>query len=104
MADPRNAVVVSAATAWEIATKHRLGKWPEVAGVIGAFETNVLRSRFGTLAITVEHARLAGLLEGPHRDPFDRMLIAQTRAEGVPIVSGDKVFQDYGATVVWDSA
>lgn len=102
IADPENIVVVSAASAWEIATKHRLGKWPEVAGIIDAFETNVLRSRFGSLAISAEHARLAGLLEGPHRDPFDRVLIAQARLEGVPVVSRDKVFHDYGAAVVWD--
>jgi PIN domain nuclease of toxin-antitoxin system len=104
IANPENTIVVSAVSAWEIATKHRLGKWPEVAGIIEAFESNVLRSRFASLAISVRHARLAGLLDGPHRDPFDRMLIAQARAEDVPIVSRDKVFDDYGVVLVWDAA
>ena len=102
IADPENILVVSAASAWEIATKHRLGKWPDVARIIDTFDTNVLRSRFGSLAISVEHARSAGLLEGPHRDPFDRVLIAQARLEGVAVVSRDKVFRDYGVAVVWD--
>jgi PIN domain nuclease of toxin-antitoxin system len=59
------------------------------------------RSRFGVLAITLAHARLAGTLEGPHRDPFDRMLIAQCRHEALPIVSGDPVFAQYDMRVIW---
>ena len=102
IADPSNTVAVSAASAWEIATKFRVGKWPDVAAVIEHFESNVLRSRFSSLAITATHARLAGMLEGPHKDPFDRMLIAQTRGENMQIVTGDKVFGDYGVAVVWD--
>jgi PIN domain nuclease of toxin-antitoxin system len=62
IADPGNTVIVSAASAWEIATKHRVGKWPEVAPIVEAFETFVLRSRFGLLPISALHARAAGML------------------------------------------
>ena len=102
IADQDNIVAVSAASAWEIATKFRLGKGPEVAGIIERFESNVLRSRFGMLPITVTHARRAGMLGGPHKDPFDRMLIAQSQSEDMLLVTRDKVFGDYGVAVIWD--
>lgn len=101
IASPDNTVLVSAASAWEIATKHRLGKWPEVATLLDGFDTNLRRSRFASLPISHEHARLAGGLDGEHRDPFDRMLLAQARLEELAIVTGDPVFRAYGATVVW---
>lgn len=101
IADPENTVLVSAASAWELATKQRLGKWPEVEALLADFDASLRRSRFGVLAISLAHARAAGGLEGPHRDPFDRMLIAQCRAEGVPVVSGDAVFGQYGVAVIW---
>ena len=103
MADAANDVFVSAASAWEIATKHRVGKWPEVAPIVEAFETFVLRSRFGLLPISALHARVAGMLEGLHRDPFDRMLIAQAREDDLTIVSADRIFRSYGAAVIWDT-
>ncbi|HUD60203.1 MAG TPA: type II toxin-antitoxin system VapC family toxin [Acetobacteraceae bacterium] len=103
IADPGNTVIVSAASAWEIATKHRVGKWPEVAPIVEAFETFVLRSRFGLLPISALHARAAGMLEGLHRDPFDRMLIAQAREDDLTIVSADRIFRSYGAAVIWDT-
>ena len=101
IADPDNIVVVSAVSAWEMATKHRVGKWPDITAVLDAFERNLLQSRFGAIAVTTAHARLAGSLEGPHRDPFDRMLVAQARTESMSIVSRDAVFRDYGVTVIW---
>ena len=94
-------MLVSAASAWEIATKHRLGKWPEVAALLDGFDQNLRRSRFTSLPISQEHARLAGGLDGEHRDPFDRMLLAQARLEDLVLVTGDLVFRSYGATVVW---
>ena len=56
---------------------------------------------FATLPITVEHAQAAGTLPGPHRDPFDRMLIAQAHAERVPIISVDDAFDAYAVTRIW---
>ena len=102
IASPDNQVLVSAASMWEIATKHRLGKWPDVAVLLDGFDANLRRSRFTSLAITHAHARLAGSLDGEHRDPFDRMLLAQARQEDLAIVSGDPVFRALGASVVWD--
>lgn len=101
IASADNGVLVSAASAWEIATKHRLGKWAEVSALLDGFDANLRRSRFASLPITHAHARLAGTLDGGHRDPFDRMLLAQARLEELAIVTGDPVFRRYGATVVW---
>ena len=101
IADPDNTVLVSAATAWELATKHRLGKWPDVAAIVNDLDALLRRSRLGVLAISLPHAHLAGTLAGPHRDPFDRMLIAQCRQEALPIVSGDPVFTHYDVRVIW---
>lgn len=101
IASPDNQVLVSAASAWEIATKHRLGKWPEVAALLDGFDANLRRSRFTSLPISHEHARLAGTLDGDHRDPFDRMLLAQARLENMALVSGDAAFRGFGATVLW---
>ena len=96
-----NRVLVSAASAWEIATKHRLGKWPEAGPLVAGFENLLRRSRFSALPIHVEHARLAGSLDGEHRDPFDRMLVAQSRIEAVPLVTSDPVFARYGVVTIW---
>ena len=102
IADPVNTVYVSAVSAWEIATKHRIGKWPEVERLIAEYASLLRRSRFQPLAIGMEHAHRAGSLPGPHRDPFDRMLIAQGGLESLPIVTGDAVFGAYGADVIWN--
>jgi len=101
IADERTTVLVSAASAWEITTKARLGKLPgavEVAADVGA----CLRSqRFDALDITMAHAQRAGALPGAHRDPFDRMLIAQAQAENLPLVSNDEIFDRYGVVRIW---
>jgi PIN domain nuclease of toxin-antitoxin system len=96
-----NTVCVSAVSAWEIATKSRLGKWPDVERIVDEFPSLLRRSRFVPLPVSVEHARLAGTLNGPHRDPFDRMLIAQSREEKAALVSCDAVFGGYGVDVIW---
>ncbi len=103
IAVPGNVVHVSAATAWEIATKFRLGKWPEVAAIIDGFDSHLRRSRFVPLPVSMEHARMAGGLESPHRDPFDRMLAGQALREKMPIISGDAIFRTLGPTVIWDA-
>ena len=101
IADPVNTVYVSAVSAWEIATRQRLGKWPEADHVVAEYTSLVRRSRFNTLAIGMEHALRSGSLPGPHRDPFDRMLIAQAEIEAVPVVTADSIFQAYGAETIW---
>ena len=97
----RTEVYVSAASAWEIATKVRLGKLPGAEAFAGGFELRLRQMGFLPLAITVEHGQRAGLLPGVHRDPFDRMLIAQAQTENMPLVSNDVVFDEYHVRRIW---
>lgn len=96
-----NTVLVSAASAWEIAIKVRLGKLPDATDLLGDFSGYLARERFESLSISPEHAVRAGLLPGPHNDPFDRMLIAQAQAENMPIVSNDAAFDSYKVRRIW---
>lgn len=97
-----NTILVSAASAWEIATKSRIGKLLQGADLAVHFDAVLARESFESLSITSAHAARAGLLPGPHRDPFDRMLIAQSQAENLPIVSNDSVFDAYKLQRFWD--
>ena len=99
--DPDNDVIVSAASAWEIATKYRIGKLSEAAAVAQDVAGAIASQGFEELPITVEDAERAGRLPGPHGDPFDRMLIAQAVARGLVLVSIDRVFDKYGVRRVW---
>jgi PIN domain nuclease of toxin-antitoxin system len=101
MADTANVLLVSAASAWEIATNVRLGRLPGAAPLAADFDAVMFREGFTTLAITAEHGIRAGLLPGPHKDPFDRMLIAQAQAENVPMITNERVFEAYGVRRVW---
>ena len=101
IAAPENEILVSAASAWEIATKYRIGKLPEVGDIVSQFPLYLRKARFTALEVSVDHALLAGSLPGPHRDPFDRMLIAQAKLQSVPIVTIEAIFADYGVTVLW---
>ncbi len=97
-----NAICVSAASAWEIATKSRLGKLAGAEELARDFEAFLVRESFEPFPISVGHAARAGLLPGPHKDPFDRMLIAQAQAENFPIISNDPVFDSYKLRRLWD--
>ena len=99
--DDANDVLVSAATAWEIATKHRLGKLPQAGLVARDVPGAIAGQGFEELPITVDDAQRAGQLPGPHRDPFDRMLIAQAVVRGLALVSIEAVFDDYGVNRLW---
>ena len=101
VAETGNSCIVSAASAWEIATKFRIGKLPGASNLVAGFVENLEQERFELLSISADHAIRAGLLPGPHKDPFDRMLIAQAQAEGIPIVSNDLIFDDYGVRRIW---
>ena len=101
IAETRNTVVISAASAWEIATKVRLGKLPTGADLAADFVGYLEREGFELMAISAEHAIRAGLLAGSHKDPFDRMLVAQAQAEGLLIVSNELVFDEYGVRGIW---
>ena len=96
-----NTVLVSAASAWEITTKARLGKLPGALAVAADVAGVVSGQGFVALDITIVHAQRAGRLPGDHRDPFDRMLIAQAQLEDLPIVSNEVVFDRYGVNRIW---
>ena len=98
---PGNAILVSSASGWEISTKHRLGKLPHAVEAVLNLPSLLRKSRMEVLSITMEHALAAGALPGHHRDPFDRMLIAQGQIEGLPIVTSDRAFQQYYVELVW---
>jgi len=99
--DASAAVFVSAASSWEIATKVRLGKLSDPHGVADALGAHVAAQGFRELPITLDHGRRAGKLPGDHKDPFDRMLIAQAQAEGLAIVSIETPFDAYGVERMW---
>lgn len=96
-----NTVLVSAASAWEIATKVRLGKLPTAADFVSDFSGQLHREGFETMLISTSHALRAGSLPGAHKDPFDRMLIAQAQEEGIPIISNEAAFDVYGIHRIW---
>ena len=101
MLDKRNTIVVSAASAWEMATKVRLGRLPAASDITRNFQEYLSQSGFESLSVSPEHGIRAGLLPGPQRDPFDRMLIAQAQAEDLTIVSNELVFDAYGIRRAW---
>lgn len=101
IADESNTVFVSAASAMEIATKFRIGKLPGAALLAQDFENVIATQGFTELPITIHHARLAGEMPIPHKDPFDRLLIAQARAEDMVLVSNEVLFDGFGVRRVW---
>ena len=96
-----NEVFVSSASVWEITTKARLGKLPGAVDVALDVPACVRDQGFSPLPISLQHAQLAGTLAGAHRDPFDRMLAAQSLVEAMPIVSADAAFDSLGAARHW---
>ncbi|OFW31314.1 MAG: twitching motility protein PilT [Acidobacteria bacterium RIFCSPLOWO2_02_FULL_65_29] len=101
IADEHTVILVSAASAWEITTKVRIGKLPGAVAVAADVAGCLASQQFESLDITVLHAQRAGRLPGVHRDPFDRMLIAQAQIEDLPFVSNDPVFDSYSVTRIW---
>ena len=99
--DPESSVFVSAAAAWEIATKFRIGKLPKHAVIAEDVGGWIGRMGFGELPVSVAHGQLAGALPGPHKDPFDRMLMAQAMAERMVLVSNETLFDAYGVKRLW---
>lgn len=87
--DPATRVVVSAVTALELATKVRLGKFPGAADLVENWDRRLAQLGVGQIPILPEHALRAGLLDWSHRDPFDRLLVAQARVEGFTLVTAD---------------
>ena len=99
--DQDNDVLISAASAWEITTKHRLGKLPDADPIASDIPGAVAAQGFEELPITVREAARAGALPGPHRDPFDRMLIAQALTRNLVLISNETTFDHYGIHRLW---
>ena len=96
-----NEVLVSAASAWEIATKHRIGRLPEAGALARDIPGAIARQGFEELPVTVADGQRAGALPGPLSDPFDRMLIAQAVSRDLVLVSNESVFDHYGVHRLW---
>ena len=91
--NPSNKILVSSASAWEIATKHRIGKLPEAKELLEDYDGILQKARFDQLSITTAHALRAGLLPIQHRDPFDRMIMAQGELEQITVITYDPAFK-----------
>ena len=98
---PENAVHVSAASAWEISTKYRIGKFPEAAQVALDVAGVIASQGFEELPITVADAERSGRLPGPHRDPFDRMLAAQAIERDLALISKDAALDQFAVQRLW---
>lgn len=101
IASPDNEILVSAASAMEVATKVRLGKLPEAELLAREFEAALAAADYVGLPVKVSHAAHAGRLAIGHKDPFDRLLIAQAQIERVPLVSNEKLFDAFGVERIW---
>ncbi|HEX3575738.1 MAG TPA: type II toxin-antitoxin system VapC family toxin [Rhodopila sp.] len=101
IADTNNAVFLSAASAWEIATKVRIGKLPGAAAIVANLAGVLADQGFVGLPISFAHGQAAGALPGPHKDPFDRMLIVQAMLDGMVLVSNQQHFDAYGVRRFW---
>lgn len=99
--DDGNETSVSAVSIWEIANKVRLGKWPEATDVVAMVNRLVIERSFQPLPVSLQHAEIAGRLIGPHRDPFDRLLAAQSQVEAIPLITADPAFAGFGTRTMW---
>ena len=100
LSSPDNVVYVSAVTAWEIAIKVAIGRLPVPPNVASWLPRQMEINRLAPLPITIGHAALVETLPPHHRDPFDRLLIAQARAGGLTLMSGDSVFSRYDVDLI----
>ncbi len=97
----RNTLYWSAASSWEVSIKHALGRLVFDEAPEKLFASELEKNHIETLVITNEHAFLAGQLPMHHKDPFDRMLVAQAQIESLSIVTNDPILQRYDVDVVW---
>jgi PIN domain nuclease of toxin-antitoxin system len=98
--NPDSEIVVSVCSAWELAIKDKLGKL-RMGDLLERLPRDLEESGFAVLPVFLGHAIRAGSLPAHHKDPFDRMLVAQAQAENLAIVSSDPVFDHYGVRRLW---
>ena len=101
MLNADNELLVSPATYWEIAIKISVGKYTLNDDFEGFVERQTVYSEFTLLPISVKHAAIVATLPFHHRDPFDRLLVAQAISEGIPIISTDRALDAYSVTRIW---
>lgn len=101
IADANSVVMVSAASAWEIATKVRLGRLPGVEELERNYLDAMADAGYTLLAIDTQAALRAGRLASEHRDPFDRMIAAQALALDIPVISPDAAFDQLAVRRLW---
>ncbi|MCY4272808.1 MAG: type II toxin-antitoxin system VapC family toxin [bacterium] len=99
--DSGNNIFASAASAWEIATKFRIGRLPEYPDAVLRFNELVMDASMRHLPVTYQHGLRAGSYLADHRDPFDRILAAQAELESLVLVTRDPAFQDFPVRVLW---
>ena len=99
--DRRNQVAVSAASAWEIATKHRLGRLPSGGRIVREWDEALSELRARDLAVTSAHGLLACGFDAEHRDPFDRIIAAQAIIERATLVTTDPAMAHFGVDILW---
>ncbi|WP_420619479.1 type II toxin-antitoxin system VapC family toxin [Candidatus Poriferisocius sp.] len=99
--DSQNNVFVSAASAWEIATKFRLGRLPQYEGAVLRFNEFALDAAMRHLPVSYQHGLRAGSYVAKHRDPFDRILAAQAELESLILVTRDAAFREFPVRVLW---
>ncbi len=99
--DPSTEILISAASAWEIATKHRLGRLEAGGRMVREWGRALTSLGASDLPITSEHGLLAGGFDAPNRDPFDRILAAQAIVEGARLVTTDRAMDGFGAELLW---
>ncbi len=102
LTDASNELYVSAVSLFEVSTKHRLGKLPTAGALLDALDWNMARLSARYLSLDPADAVLAGALPSSHRDPFDRLLAAQSQGQGMALVTSDPAFESFqGVTVIW---
>jgi PIN domain nuclease of toxin-antitoxin system len=101
LADINTEVVVSSVSIWELGIKYYNGKIPEMARIFPRIEYHLARLRTRELPITTAHALMASSLPVIHKDPFDRMLVAQALVEGMPLVTDDDLLEHYSVLTIW---
>jgi PIN domain nuclease of toxin-antitoxin system len=101
IADESNSVLVSAASAWEMATKHRLGKLGSAGEAVERFAELILADGFEHLPIDHRHALRAGSYAQPHRDPIDRILAAQSELDHLTLLTRDPAFEAFDIQLLW---
>ena len=101
LSNPSTAILVSAASIWELSLKHHLGKLPELQSAIHDLRNLLQADGFSELAISAAHGLRAGSYQQAHRDPFDRMLAAQAELDRLVLLSADRQLNTFPCQVLW---